>query len=507
MKIVHVNNIDLHGARFNGHNMQIDFNKRGISCKQFVIEKLGNDPNTISLSRSYEEPFLRNLCMTTETDLSLRAMLYPYGWRLLNHPSFKRADVVHYHLLHNNMISYAMFPELSSAKPSILTIHDPWLLTGHCIHPINCVKWERHECKDCPHLDRVFSMNEDNASYMWELKKAVFANLDIDLVVASKWMYDMVRRSPITSHFKNVHLVPFGIDTSLFTTGRDKAAIRLRHGIPQENVALFFRSDPSLFKGLAYIQEMLEQMQTSVPITLLTVGQSGVVQPGRYGIIEKGWVDDEELMADLYAASDIFLMPSVAEAFGVMAIEAMATGLPVVVFEGTALPDVTFAPDCGIVVENNCAIRFAKIVERLVEYPEERQKRGCLARTLAVENYDTSKHYQVMLELYKEVAGRKRKQTGIKTTSQFEKDLAHFRHVSLLISNLSDEYKRLLLEIQRDPTSIRIGESKVGLSLIIMRQLFRLLRRISDKFGIKESLKKTKLYRRLLIRGTIKKLK
>jgi len=407
LKIVHINNTDLTGARFNGHDIQVEFNKRGISCKQFVVEKTGDDPNTISLLRDFEEPYLRNMCRLTEAEMSLHGVVYPYGWRLLQHQDFQEADIAHYHLLHNHFISYAMFSELTATKPSILTIHDPWLFTGHCIYPIKCDKWEKEECKHCPHLIRNIPMKEDNAQYLWSLKKVIFASVNIDLVVASKWMLDLVTRSPITAHFRNVHLIPFGIDTTMFDCKtRNKQAIRARLGIPQDHIVLFFRSDPSEFKGVSYIQEMLKLLRADNPITLLTVGQMGLVKPGSHNIVENGWINDENLMADFYAASDIFLMPSIAEAFGVMAIEAMASSLPIFVFEGTALPDVTFAPNCGIVLDNNDPKEFANAVERLIKDQNERIHRGTLGREIAVKHYDRKQHFDRLLELYNEIIQR-----------------------------------------------------------------------------------------------------
>lgn len=407
MKIVHVNNTDLPGARFNGHDVQIALNKKGISCKQFVMEKLGDNPNTIPLIRDYEEPFLSNLCTFAETELSMHAMFYPYGWRLLQHRNFQQADIAHYHLLHNYFISYAMFPELTKTKLAVLTIHDPWLFTGHCIYPIHCTKWERTKCHNCPNLERIFPMKKDNASYMWELKRTIFSNIELDLVVASKWMLDLVKRSPITAHFKNVHLIPFGIDTDVFHNKREKTAIRNKLGIPQNHVVLFFRSEKSPVKGLKYILQMLKMLPSFDNLTLLTVGSKGLLQRGSYKLVEQGWVNDEAFLAELYAASDIFLMPSVAEAFGVMAIEAMSSGLPIVVLDGTSLPDVTFAPECGLVVENYDTTAFAKIVEHLIQNPEERQRRGERGRLLALKHYKVQDHFQKLIGLYHEILSRK----------------------------------------------------------------------------------------------------
>lgn len=407
MNIIHVNNIDLTGARFNGHDMQVSLNKQGISCKQFVIEKLGDNPNTISLVRDNEEPFLRNICKIAESDLSIHSMLYPYGWRLMEHHDFQQADIVHYHLLHNYMISYAMFPELAKTKPSVLTIHDPWLFTGHCIYPMDCTKWEHEQCEACPHLNRHFPLKEDMASYLWRLKKEIFSCMDIDIVVASQWMLDLARRSPITAHIKDVHLIPFGIDTDLFCDTRDKDVTRAKLGIPSSHVVLFFRSDPSEYKGASYIQEMLDCLAPSHPITLLTVGMIGLIKKGNHEIVEMGWVNDDEQMADLYGASDIFLMPSVAEAFGLMAIEAMSSGLPIVVFSGTSLPSVTCAPECGIVIENKDANQFARVVERLINNEQERNVRGKLGRTLALKHYRSEDHFRKLLELYGDILSRK----------------------------------------------------------------------------------------------------
>jgi glycosyltransferase involved in cell wall biosynthesis len=301
-----------------------------------------------------------------------------------------------------------MFPDLVAAKPSVMTIHDPWIFTGHCVYPIGCQKWETEECTKCPYLDRHFSIRKDSANYMWKVKREIFSGLDIDLIVASKWMLNLVKRSPITVHVQHIHLIPFGIDTKIFHTKRDKIQIRKKLGIPSGNIVLFFRSDPSLYKGLTYIQKMVEHLRSPKPLTLLAIGATGLVHAKRYQLVEKDWTNDETLVAELYAAADIFLMPSTAEAFGMMAIEAMMSGLPIIVFDSTALPDVTFAPDCGIVIKNQDVEMFTKVVERLIESKEERVRRGELGHQLALKYYNVEDHFRMIIELYNEIFTRKK---------------------------------------------------------------------------------------------------
>ena len=72
-------------------------------------------------------------------------------------------------------------------------------------------------------------------------------------------------------------------------------------------------------------------------------------------------MNDDSALARALSACDVFLMPSTAEAFGLMAIEAMGAARPVISFDGTSLPTVTGAPECGITVPmgNDLLLRSA----------------------------------------------------------------------------------------------------------------------------------------------------
>jgi len=66
-----------------------------------------------------------------------------------------------------------------------------------------------------------------------------------------------------------------------------------------------------------------------------------------------------------------------------MAVEAMACGKPVIVFEGTSLPEVTFAPDVGIAVPMRDVSALKDAVISLVENVDDRLRRGRKAREIA----------------------------------------------------------------------------------------------------------------------------
>lgn len=409
MNILHVNNMDLVGGRFNGHDMQRMLNKIGHTANQMVMERIGEDSHTVLLSSYNGDQYLRRRIMQCEKELSLHGMLYPYFFRLMDDSLFKGADLIHLHLLHNYFGSLAVLPELSRRKPSVLTIHDPWIFTGHCIYPLDCERWKTG-CGECEFLNLNFPMDEDRTALQWQLKKSCFSKADLDFVVASPYMMELAKESPIIRYMERVHLIPFGIDIQCFSPTRGKNKARQRFGIPKENFVLCFRADPSAYKGFESIKKLLDRLDRKQSVTLLAVGNQGMLTKysGQFQVVDCGWITDDDLMADAYCACDIFLMPSVAEAFGLMAIEAMAVGRPVICFEGTSLPSVTHAPECGIAVPKGDVNGLLAAVQRLRDNPEEAQKRGRLGREIAEREYRFEDYVQRHIELYQEILRRKR---------------------------------------------------------------------------------------------------
>ena len=406
MKILQFGSTDVMGSRFNGQDLHKQFAKRGIDSQHIVWDKKGSDLNTVEITHSRFLCKLNALANKIQSALSLQSILNPSIFPLLVNRTFLNSDIVHYHLIHTGYFSLANFPLLTRMKPAVWTLHDPWAMTGHCVHPFDCQRWKTG-CGSCPNLKAEFAMKRDNTALMWKLKKIFYANSKIDLIVASKWMLDMVNSSPLMSNFK-VHHIPFGLDLNVFKSG-PSAEKKKKLGIPPENVVISVRSTMSEYKGLEYIIKAIEILKTSVPITILTFNERGHFNQflGKHQIIELGWVEDEEETIDAYQARDIFVMHSVAEAFGMMAMEAMACEKPVITFDGTSLSEVIFAPEGGISVPARDIDALVSAMCDLIENPEKRIKIGIRARELAVQHYDINQQIKRTLEVYQEVLSRR----------------------------------------------------------------------------------------------------
>lgn len=401
MKVLQVNSDDLHSRRFGGYDLLSGLEPRGIHGKQAVLYKLSTDPDVVPLLGSPLDRALHDSLAYAEQQYSMNDLLYPWGRVLEETPQFKNADVVHYHLIHNQVISLFDLPRLFASKPSVWTFHDPWPLTGHCIHPQQCQGWLAG-CDPCPYLDRVFAMERDRAAAMWRIKQRLYTDMDVDIVVASEFMADLVGRSPLTSHLERVHLIPFGIDAARFLPDSEKAASRRSLGIPEDDLVLLFRSKTFDLKGLREIVDALSSKPPQRSTTLLTVDTTGLLSElsPAYKVLDLGWVEDEDLYARALSACDMLLMPSKAEAFGLMAVEAMAAGRPVVCFEGTALPSVTHAPECGIAVPMGDALALRAAIDALADDPDDAARRGRLGRELAAEHYNHERYLDDIAALY-----------------------------------------------------------------------------------------------------------
>jgi len=400
MNVLQVSYLDLPGRRFNGYDLLDALEPFGIRGKQAVLEKWSHDSRVTELLRGEGDLEFQESLVRMEKQHSLNNVLYPWGRRLASTRAFQDADVVHYHIIHQRMISLLDLPMLFSAKPSVWTFHDPWPLTGHCVHPEKCEGWLTG-CDPCPYLDVLFPLREDKAGAMWQLKQDVYGRVDPDIVVASGFMLDMLERSPLARGFDRVHLVPFGVDTDLFSPEIDRADARRRLGIPEQDFVVFCRASEWPLKGLEVVKEALSLRAPLRPTTVLTVDRTGLVDDLKdsYRIVEAGHIADTA-MCRLYAAADVFLMPSTAESFGMMAVEAMACGRPVICFQETAVETVTHAPDCGLAVRLGDPVELREAIDRLGQDPAEADRRGRLGREIAEREYGHQRYLRQLADVY-----------------------------------------------------------------------------------------------------------
>jgi len=194
--------------------------------------------------------------------------------------------------------------------------------------------------------------------------------------------------------------LPLGVDVETFRPdGADPAGLRRRLGLAPSHRLLVFAGRPAREKRVDVLVEAVERL--GEPYVLLLVGaRSPTPSPGR--VIELPYERDPGRLGSLLASCDAFVHANDSEPFGLVVLEAMACGLPVV---GVGAGGVGESVDeaVGQLAERSDGPEFAAAIAALFE----RDLVGlrCAARARARERHGWDAVFQRLARLYAEVTG------------------------------------------------------------------------------------------------------
>ncbi|MFQ5646230.1 MAG: glycosyltransferase family 4 protein, partial [bacterium] len=182
--------------------------------------------------------------------------------------------------------------------------------------------------------------------------------------------------------------------------------IRKNLKIADQDTLLLFAGKEFRRKGLQYVFEALKILDND-RVKLLIVGQGETAAFKK--IAENMGIDNNIIFAGhsdsiskYYAASDIFVFPSTFDAFGMVVLEAMATGLPVIVSKAAGASELIEDGQDGILLE--CYRDSQAIADKikLLENIDLRRDMGARARKKA-ERYSWEVTAGKTMEIFKEV--------------------------------------------------------------------------------------------------------
>lgn len=408
MNILAITTWDSSGEQFNGYLVHRELLRQGHQSDMAVMFKQKDDPRIHALGNGLTRFNDLKPVTFVEKMLGIQRLLPISGLFLFFKKYYRDADLIHLHIIHGvPFFSLLLLPLITRRHRVVWTLHDPWIVTGHCVYPLDCQRW-KDGCGSCPDLTLPFPIRRDATSFMWRTKKWLLDHSRLEVVVVSKWMNDLVGASPLVSRFPR-HIIPLGLDIGS-CAGFDSNLFRERHSIPLDAavIAFRYRGGNDKIKGWPFIEEALMKVELGRPICLVVFDQTGGMEKlkERYQVVELGWTKTHEPILEALAAADLFLMPSVAEAFGMMAIESMACGTPVIVFEGTALPDVVHAPHGGIAVPRD-ADALAGAIETVLNDRELYESLVENGRRIVREEYSVEQYTQRHIDLYRQLTCEK----------------------------------------------------------------------------------------------------
>jgi glycosyltransferase involved in cell wall biosynthesis len=178
---------------------------------------------------------------------------------------------------------------------------------------------------------------------------------------------------------RNIHIWSRGVDREQFNPGRRDMGWRRNLGIADNELAVVFLGRLVLEKGLDVFAAVIKELQRrGVPHHALVIGD-GPARPWFEQNMPTGVFVGHQTGTDLgraLASGDVFLNPSVTEAFGNVTLEAMASGMPVVAALATGTTSIVRNGETGILAEACDIAGFADALEAYARDPELRRRHG-----------------------------------------------------------------------------------------------------------------------------------
>ena len=224
------------------------------------------------------------------------------------------------------------------------------------------------------------------------------ANLyrQFDLVLAPSHL--MVQQLDAIGVHGAVHQ-PLGIDSSVFRPQRRDATLRERLGLGPETRLLVYAGRFTPEKKLHVLIEAVRKLGD--PYHLVLVGGGGVL-PFCDRVTHIPFRRDQRLLARLLASCDVLVHAGDCETFGLIVLEAMACGLPVVATNRGGVAELVDT-ETGILAEPNHVGSLAGAIEAI--YQRDLQRMGQAARRKAAERYDWNEILPQVVGRYEALVG------------------------------------------------------------------------------------------------------
>lgn len=289
----------------------------------------------------------------------------------------EKINILHLHIWNPASCRYAFGAAKSLKIPVITTEHDPFKLSA--------LK-DFFKRKALHEVKKIITVSKNNAKILKEIypeyrdKIAVIHN-GIDI---TWWQSQLLR-----------------------FTEEDRREIKEEKFLARENT-LIITSIAELHerKGLKYLIEAVGELVAKYPNIKLVIIGEGSERNNLENLIGKLKLENHVVLLGrqkeipkLLKSSDIFVLPSRREAFGLVNAEAMITGLPIVASNVGGISEIVEDDESGILVEPENSRELAKALRKLISSESLRENMAKVGQKIVAENFSA----KVMAEKYEKI--------------------------------------------------------------------------------------------------------
>ncbi len=249
----------------------------------------------------------------------------------------------------------------------------------------------------------------------------------VDAIVApSSPMLDVLRHYGVDTL---AEVIATGLQASSFNPA-DAIAFKQKYAIAQERPMILYVGRVAHEKNIGFLLVVAKLLSDVMPEALLVIAGEGPALPSLRALVKShgieknvqfiGYLDRHTELNSCYKAADVFVFASKSETQGLVILEAMAQGTPVVAIAELGTASVLVEGQ-GALISNENESEFVRKVYSLLINPQRRQALGEAARHYAQQKWSAATQAERMIQFYSLVASTKNsafKQPAILNTQQ-----------------------------------------------------------------------------------------
>jgi glycosyltransferase involved in cell wall biosynthesis len=438
MHIVQINTFDVNGgAEKISLDLHLSFMNRNIESSLLVGQKISLTKGVVEFPKNFWYVFwdylliriipkkilnkqliqrlirwIKDPVLEFNKSLGIENYFYPSTRKTINQ-LISEIDLIHFHNLHGNYFDLTFLPEISKIKPVLITLHDQFLLTGHCAYSIKCKKWISG-CGNCPDLKTYPPLKKDNTRWNFLRKSNILKRSKITFVVPSNWLKDEIRKSALLDF--QIKVIKNGINLEIFHPYPKNISRKLLNLNIGSKIVLFAAvgGRNNSYKDYDMLERVIEKLKDEYQgesLILLAIGGSDERSEvnNKITFIEKKYVNDPKIIAQYYSACDLFIHTAKADNAPLVLMESMACGLPIISTNVGGISEIVEDGKTGYLVPSNDVNEMVSRIMYLLDNDNVCRKMSENAIEIAKAEFNLNRMVDEYLSLYYELINRESK--------------------------------------------------------------------------------------------------
>lgn len=370
MKIVHISTSDKGGAGIAAVRLHNALLSRGVDSSFLSLFDSGrtealscfvniHERKTSYLQRLRRKIGLPNSIAEKNANIlksypsSYEIFSFPYSdYQVEEHPLIQEADIIHLHWV-SGFINYPSFFK-SIKKPIVWTLHDmnPFLGGFHYLGD------KQLNEKKMGGLEKSLT----------QVKENIYNFKELNIITPSVWMSNHVKESILKNQKQQV--IYYSLDMSVFKI-QSRMIARKHFNLPEHKKILLFVSQDNMNfrKGFDILLESIKKLELGNDIVLVSVGANNSQINIHKNCICINTINDEKQMSLLYAAADLYILPSREDNLPNVMLESLACGTPVISFSNGGMNEIIKDGFNGFIAEecnaNSLSIAILKGLQNI----------------------------------------------------------------------------------------------------------------------------------------------